>query len=203
MLYEISKELGIEIAARKAPFPVVYGPERVDNSDGITTSERVIIERERPGVDVFNAGKHRNRNPKQRHSVQTSAFCRIVVKDNSHGGRIQDHERRAEKLRDLILDSMDKVIGTREQQWLPTTGGFLSADQLAGLETLKQWPGAVYEFRFTVLRGNKEVDWTSEAQPEVTFGDGANDVTITSRTRAILAGAPDGTTPETACGTDP
>jgi len=201
MLYEIQKELGEQLVSRGCPIPVVYGPERVDTSAGLTTSERIVLQYDRDGGDGFAPGKQRKQNPKQRYIVLTGSTCRIYAADAVTNPAVQDHERRALMIRDMILNALDPVVkgGDRNQGLTIVSGGLLTADQLEQ-RGLKQWPGVVYEMRLEIHRGTVDVDWDGGALSEITFGDG-DDISITSRTTVLLRNG-DGTT-ETACGVDP
>jgi len=193
VIYEITREVETELKARGVPLPVVYGPERGDLT---ITFARIVIERDRDKGDAIGPGRGRTVNPQMVAIRSMGAVCRVYAQSTESGAGVHDHERMADQAVDRIHVALEKIVKLRTTLYHVTAAKLLSAQELA-MRGLLQWPGVVYELRFSVDRGVFDTDWTGAAKPESVLGTGFE---ISSTTKATLDKAPDNTPPETACG---
>jgi hypothetical protein len=166
MIYEISKEIAIELSAKLVPHPVIYGPERAPTS---MASPRIVIERDRDGGDTYEAPKARTPNPKMVFVRQVGVVLRVFGKSPVNGAAVYDHERDADLVVDRLMVALHKVVRARSNQYEVKSAGLLSA-AAAKQVGLEYWPGAIYEVRLTIDRAVTDVTWTGAAHATASMG---------------------------------
>lgn len=194
MIYEIAKELHVELRAKKVPFRVVYGPERKD--DVGLTDTRIVLERDRQTGDQPGPPRSQHKNPSLAGVRGVGVVLRIFARANVSGANVWDHERLADAIVDKAWVALRKIATRRRTIWNITSAKLLSREELEQ-RSLEQWPGAVYEMRFTVDRGVLDTDWQGEAAPEKALGPHPDGIEIAGSTKVTVNGSG---SPETACG---
>lgn len=200
-LYEIVREVDAALAARKVPFPVVYGPERTESTTW--AEERVVIQHPRvPGTDTLEGPRGLAKNPRAHARCHVGAVAHIYARSPLAGAGIHDHERRARAVLDRLYVALDKTIRGAGSPWAATGGGFIVPPDAEGSST---WGGVIYELPFTYERAMQDRAWSDDpnadgaARPVGTLGG------LSSTTKVSFAGDPESESApppelETACG---
>ncbi len=199
MIHEVIAELGAHLLSRGCPLPVVEGPENPTTTWG---RERIVVEHTFDGdADTYGPPRSQHKNPKHRHTRTVAYKLTIYSQSKGAGASLFEHCRRAEKILDMVLTSMDYVAAVRKDAWEPKGGKFITPEFLKGAESPG---GAVYELKFTFDRAVATRTWAGSARPTATLGAGG----VTSITKVSQAHGPDDdddqttvpATAETACG---
>jgi hypothetical protein len=189
MIRELTIELQRELRKRGCPFTVL---EREASKTTTFGRERIVLEHDEGG-DRFGPPRSQTKNPKGRFTRTIGLKLTIYAQSNKSGALEFEHRRRAEEALDQVLIALAHVAADRHNAFVPGSGRFKPADDLAGSD---RHGGAVYELSFTFDRAVTERTWVGEIQPEATIG-GADGVTVTSTTKVSRPG---GDEDETACG---
>lgn len=160
MIYELTREIATELAARGVPYPVIYGPERGPRP---MVDSRLVVERNRTGSDELAAPRTRQQNPRIFGTRWIACTCTIFAKSNLEGAGAHDHEREVDQLVDKFTIALHKAVRVRNNQYRLITARLLSATELA-LEGLEAWQGAVYRIEFAVDRGVPDTNWQGAAK---------------------------------------
>lgn len=195
MIYGLAREVGAELKAKGYPFHVLYGPELYKPTS--ITNTRIVIERDRRAGDAFLPTRSQHLNPRQVGTTSVGAVLRIYANATVSGAALHDHETLADHLRRAVRVAIDDCVKKRQTLWRISSGKFLSKEELE-LGGLEQWPGAVYELRFSVDDGDADVNYAGEARPEIALGPGGVPIESTTEVAQTASAAP----PETACGGD-
>lgn len=179
MIREIGRELQTELRLKGCPVPVVDGPEFGETTTN--ARERIVIEHDEEGSDSFAAPRSQHGNPKHRYTRSFAAKITIYARSENAGAPPWEHRRRAERILDMVLCSLDVVAAARKNAWRPSSGGFRRP---VDLEQSAKPAGAKYVLTFTFDRG---VAWEGDANPEITIGTGG----IRSRTAVSIMHASD------------
>lgn len=91
---------------------------------------------------------------------------RIYAKSELVGAAVHDHERLADQLLDRVEVALRKIVAQRRTLHQITSSKLLDEAALS-LIGLEQWPGVVYELRFSVDRGVFDTAWDGEAKPGI------------------------------------
>lgn len=166
MLYEISRQIETELQGKGCPYRVVYGPERAPTG---MTDPRVVIERDRSGSDSFAAPTSRAANPRMIGVRWLACKATVFAQSNASGAQVYDHERIADEIVDKLTVALHKIMRARHNQYQISASHFLSAEE-AALQGLEQWPGAIYQFAFSIDRGVVDTTWTGAKAAEATMG---------------------------------
>lgn len=195
MLHEIGKELGAFLASKGVPFVVIDGPERT----GTTTfaRERIVIEHDVEGGDEFGNVLSQRPNPQQKAVRIFGAKITIYAQAPASGAQTYEHRRRAEHVLDSVLVGLDAVVRGRKNT-LKLKSGRFDPKPTADLAKSEVANGAVYELKFSVDRGVRDVTWAGAAHAETPLGPGG--VTVASETKVSRPGELPADA-ETACGT--
>jgi hypothetical protein len=173
MIYELSKEIAIELAAKGMPYRVVYGPERAPKT---MADPRVVIERRREPSDVIEDPKARTENPRTENGRWIACRARVFARVNLAGAAVYDHERECDEMVDKVTIALRKCCMVRKNFYRFGRAGLVSAEALK-LDNLEGWPGVVYDVAFEVHRGVTDTTWTGAKSAEATMG-GAHGVSI-------------------------
>lgn len=193
MLYEISREIDAQLQVKLAPYRVHYGPENADPDAGLRlTTPRIVIERDRQAGDRPRDGRSRTNNAKMLAAREVGAVCRIFAQSTVDGARVEDHERIADQLADMVTCALHVVATTRKAEWRISSAKLLTAEEVAQ-RGLQVWPGAVYELRFSVDRGVYDTDWTGAAAAEKALGTDSSSIKVRTTGTIGLQNAPEGT----------
>jgi len=180
MLHAISLELAPALKARGVPFPVVYGPERLDvMSVGKT---RIVLERDRGGGDSVGAGRARTRNPRLILTRGIGFVLRVFAQSTESGAGVWNHERLADSIVDKVLVCLTGIIEERRTLWRIASSGLVPAIELSQVG-LERWPGVVYQITGSIDRGVADTSWSDAAAPEITLGEGGVPLSSSVRVR--------------------
>lgn len=205
MIYEMARDVAADLAARKYPVAVSYGPERVTR-DGYPQGV-IVVERDRDGSDAVTPPKGQVNNPRYKGVRTLAVKATIYARSSLDGPLIGDHERECEKLVDAFIVALEDWGTESKAGYIAITAAkYLDASARADTE---QWPGVIYELRFAVPRGVYKRDYVGENNAGDARPTGAPG-SFQNKTNVRLAHAPvdeDGNPidpPEIGCdGTDP
>lgn len=198
MIYEIAREVATAMASRGFPFRVEYGPPRVAGIASPGAGGRIIIMRDRETPDAFEASRGLTRGGGSgtwpTGNRLQACVARVEMRSTAAGAGIHDHERLCESAVDMLWTALADALRGRNNELRIAGGRYLDQAALQALG-LEQWPGVVYELRFSVSRGVEARTFEGDAPMETaTIGTESPDV-ILGLTTHVLANADD-VTPE-------
>lgn len=161
MLYEISRHVATEIAARSCPVPVIYGPEPA--ADLALVRSRIVFERPRSAGDTVGPPRAQKHNPSRRAERGITGRVRIYAHSTADGARVQDHEEIAEHCADLVVVALQIACARELTTARITSSGYVAPAALE-IPELRVWPGVVYELAIIVQRGVFDRTWALEAK---------------------------------------
>jgi hypothetical protein len=160
VIYEMARDVGARMLARKFPVLVVYGPERMQRE---SYDPIIVIERDRGGSDGLAAASGQQRNPRKIMTRTLAVRASIYARSSLPGAMVQDHERECERLVDGLLVALFEWQTAERAGAVSVSGArYLSAADRNDVET---WPGVVYELRFNVPRAVFAMTYEGEAKP--------------------------------------
>jgi hypothetical protein len=178
-----------KLAARKYPFPVIYGPEEHVRGD-FTTS--IIFERSPDESDTLGAAPGFHRNARKYAARMLAAQCLIYAKFTGKSATNAEHEYLTEDLVDAVTTSIEDW--TTEGKTIVEWGEmrYLRPGEIERVH--EQWAGRVYRIRFKIGRGVFKRTFLGEAQPTAPVAAFAN------RTEARYVGSDPEAPPTIGCG---
>lgn len=162
MIYEIFKELSSELAARKVPLELVYGPESTTSTS--LTRQRIVVQRDDSRPEQWRPAVGKRTNPPTIALRPMACVALVYAQSTVTGARVQDHERLCDTIVDKLVAALRTVILKRHSVWHEPIGKLLSAEEL-DLRGMAVWPGKVYELTFDIDRGVTDTNWDSAAAP--------------------------------------
>lgn len=200
MIYEmVMGQDGIRdiLAARKFPFPVMYGPEESEREIFDTA---IIFRRDDSTSDAWGPARGIQQNPRRLASRFLAAECRIYAKSSLPNATIGDHEALTEQLVDGVTTAIEQWTSAAQAKVDGLQMGemrYLRSDELPahGHERDRRlaWAGRVYHIRFLIGRSVNVVTYLGEARPTGTITG------VRNRTEARLEGASDSDPPTIGC----
>lgn len=181
MIYALSKSLEQWLRTQGFPLRVVYGPERVTRQ-APGAELVVVLERDREQGERFE----RPKGARHVHAMRMlGTRARIYARSPFAGARTQDHERLCDQVVDAVFVGVkvwiNSVTGISEPSF--TEARYLRAEELE--QEGEQWPGVVYQMRFSVPRGVVVAKYRADGAaapgaglPTGTVGDTRNTVEI-------------------------
>lgn len=176
MIHEIGVEVQAFLAAKGFPYEIVDGPE--DTTTATWGRSRIVIEH---ATDAFGPPRSQGGTAPRRRTARCGYKATIYAQSDVAGPQPFEHRRLCELMRDQFLVAMDYVASTRQNDWAPTSGQFITPPDLVGSEAQG---GAVYELAFTFDRGIQDVTWAGATAPTYTLAGG----TVKSTTKAFATG---------------
>lgn len=153
------QDIAAALAARKYPYPVLYGPERVQRHG---YAQAIVFERDRTQNDTIGAPNGRQQNPQKQYTRGLACVATVYAASSLAGAHVGDHERECEAVVDGVVTALNDWV-TEARSGVDFVGGtYLDAKTRDGVE---QWPGVAYELRFRILRGVFRRDYDGAAQP--------------------------------------
>lgn len=162
-----------ELAVRKFPYAVAYGPERTQRT-GPGIAIGVVFERDRSRGDLIAppvATRQGAATPKAYRSRQVAGAFTVYAQSPKSGARVRDHEAEADAVCDAVISAMFRA---GELGGKPVAFGscrFLEAADFNGIE---QWPGAAVRVEFTVAVPVHDVDYRGRGPGTGVVEDVAN-----------------------------
>lgn len=163
MIHEIARELQTAIRAKDCPFPVVGRDKKTPTG---WTPERIVIEHDLQGSDVFSGPRSQHENPKHSFTRGIAAKATIYAKSPASAAGEFEHRRRAEKILDTVLSGMRLVSAERKNRFLPKSGSFIVP---ADVDKSDVHGGAAYALKFVFDRAVKDTKFDGSARPEATL----------------------------------
>lgn len=167
MISSFTDDLRSALSDRGVPYPIVYGPERMQQT--LLAEPHIVITRDRQQGETFKPPKTTKQNPPLDHVRAMAVRCLVYGKSRLPGATVADHERVADKVADQIVLAMRAIVNERQTEWVIIGGRMLNDTDLQE-EGLEAWPGAVYELRFTIDRGVRNENYAGEYADESTIG---------------------------------
>ncbi len=161
MLHEIGRELEAKLLAKGCPFKVV------DREALKPATSRNVIVIEHDG-DTFGPPRLLSTNPKRHYTRVIGVKLTIYAQSANAGAAEFEHRRVAERVLDLALVSLRKVLAERRNAFAIKGGKYVVP---ADLEKSEAQGGAVYELSFTLEHGVAEHTWAGANAPEGVIAD--------------------------------
>lgn len=161
MIFQMSLDIAVTLAARKFPFNVIYAPESTERKGYINA---ITIERDRSGGDKVVGNQANKQNPKAEAIRLLGVVARVYAVSQLDGSMINNHENLCDQVVDALVIEVLKW-GTAAKVGRPTftSSRYLTAEERNTEET---WPGVVYELRFAMPRGIRDITFEKEARSE-------------------------------------
>ena len=179
----LTRGVAADLAARRFPFPVIFGPERMTRA--APTDTCIVIERDRDGGDGFDSvmGVQVNRGtntPAGRRQATRFMGVQAMIwaKSNLTGADEGDHEDLCDQLVDALYSAVDtwQQANVRVMNFKPT-GRYLKAHEIAEL-VAETWPGVVYLMRWRLPHGVYSTDFKGLALPDGTVSGITGEVRV-------------------------
>jgi hypothetical protein len=169
-LDSVVRQLDAAMVAKKSPFRVFYGPERMASAGGGVT--RIVIDDAGPGADTSSPVTA----TRAQHNVgqfDCGFTVTVYARSPKSGARVQDHRNLARRLFKVAFGQLNiiaKGIPSRgiNPSW---SGGFIVPDDLAGTEV---HGFAVYQATLSIPDGIADLE-TTWAELEADFAEGVDD----------------------------
>jgi len=174
MIFQMSRDIAETLAARGFPFRIQYGPERAERG-GYTNI--ITMGRDRSGGDQVGNTESNKRNPQSQAVRRIGVVARVYAVSELSGARINNHENLCDQVVDaLVIEILKWGVAAQVGRPAFTSSRYLTAEERNLEET---WPGVVYELRFSVPRGIRDITFAKEARPE----SGSNITGISNQTQ--------------------
>lgn len=192
MIHAIGQDLSAALAARRCPIRVFDASDIEQVTNVSVKPERITIERDEDAGDSFRAprGATPRANPQLRGVRNIGVKLTVYAQSPAAGAKAYEHERRAERILDLLYCSIQDVASARKNG-VEIKGGKFVRSEDAKASDVKG--GATYELRLTWERGITDKPWDDVLQPEITVGAGVDELSFNNTTHVRLPGG----TPET------
>lgn len=163
MIYDVSQLVKADLARRKFPYRVFYGPERTTR-DG--QQPAIVFERDREADEAIEAAPgwkplqpNENAVGKLSAPYQRWVAGTVVVYARSPrvGARSNEHEDECDLVCNGVLTALRRVCVAGRHEVVIAGEQFLTAQDFNDCE---QWPGAAKRIRFTVSELIRETDYT-------------------------------------------
>ena len=171
MIYAIFQAARDAMKAKGCPFEIAYGPARVPIAVGAT---RVQFGRD-PQGDSLGPARGPQLNPRTLATRSMGAIAVVYAHSTLAGATLHDHEDLADLIVDQLQIEIYRAARNAKCPYRATRAGF--TDRYA---TPDGWSGAVYELRFAIDRGVRDVTWPGAAAPEGSFAHGLTAIGIAS-----------------------
>lgn len=147
-----------ELAVRRYPYRVAYGPERAQRlGPGVPIG--VVFERDRARGDLIAppvATRQGAATPKAYRARQVAGAFTVYAQSPKAGARARDHEAEADAVVDAVISAM---VRAGELGGKPVTFGTSRLLEAADFNGLEQWPGAAARVEFSVAVPVLDVDY--------------------------------------------
>lgn len=188
MIYELSKDIGDLLLAKKFPYPVSYED---GGSDPVAYGPHIEFRRDRrPNADSYEGPMGTNRNARKNAMRRLGAEIRIYAQSTLVGAVTGDHERECEQVIDGVVSAMNHWTKATRSAWDPSEMRYLDKKERGDND---KWAGVVYLIRFQLARGVYDKDYLGVGKPTGTISG------IGSVTHVRYTGQPD-SAPAIGCG---
>lgn len=172
----MSRDISENLAARKWPVVVYYGPQRVTREGA--SSLRVTFEAD-PGADVVTPSAGLQRNPRRVYVRMLGV--RIVLQAAScvNGARLCEHVELCDRLVDAVLVELSRW--THDGSHIPValiSTGYVRPEDFSGAE--KATAGVVYEIRCRIPRAVEDRDYEGNAADEAGWSSASNTIRVST-----------------------
>lgn len=162
-----------ELAVRRYPYRVAYGPERAQRI-GPGIAPGVVFERDRARGDVISAPvvtRQGAGTPEAFSARQVAGAFTVYAQSPKSGSRSRDHEAEADAVCDAVISAMARACKFAGKPLTFGASRFLDAADFNGLET---WPGAAVRVEFSVSVPVRDVDYRGRGPSTGVVADVAN-----------------------------
>lgn len=170
---ELSDVVAEELAVRRYPYRVSYGPERTQRT-GPGVAIGVVFERDRTRGDVIAppvATRQGAGTPKSYRSRQVAGAFTVYAQCPKAGARVRDHEAEADAVCDAVISAM---VRASELGGKPLSFGASRLLDAAEFNGIEQWPGAAVRVEFHVSVPILDVDYRGHGPSTGVVADVAN-----------------------------
>jgi hypothetical protein len=155
---ELSDVVAQELAVRRFPYAVTYGPERAQRL-GPSVPGGVVFERDRARGDAIMppvATRQGPATPEAYYSRQVAGAFTVYVACPRSGARARDHEAEADAVCDAVISAMVRACKLAGKPLAFAASRYLEASEFNQLE---QWPGAAVRVEFSIAVPIRDVDY--------------------------------------------
>lgn len=181
MIRDLTSAVVADLSARKCPYPVTYGPERVAH-DGFSAA--IVFRRDRSSHELVThaVGRPRRDAPQGPADDAPAPFTRdvagafvVYARSPKPGATVGDHEEECDAVCDIVLTAMHRVLVgrrlpltiteskllTRAELQAEAEDGRLASADPSGLRSA-DFPGCAARVRFTVRTLVRDVTYTGQ-----------------------------------------
>lgn len=170
MIGHLAQAVRVDLAARKYPHTVVYGPERVGR-DGFQLA--IVFERDREAGDAIVAPAGAAINPEAPFNRRVSGLVTVYARSPKPGAIALDHEDECDAVCDGVISAMYRILRARRLPLEIVDSKLLTRDELrAGVSEADDrsgarsadFPGCAARIRFRVGTVIRDVTYTGVAR---------------------------------------
>lgn len=171
MIGHLATAVAADLRARKFPYPVSYGPERVGR-EGFRPAIVFLRDREAGDPIVAPVGA-KDRNPEVPFNRLVSGIVTVYARSSKPGATVLDHEDECDVVCDGVIAAVYRILKARRLPLSITESRLLRREDLVldtdvGADTSGQrsadWPGCAARIKFTVGTVIRDVSYTGGAQ---------------------------------------
>jgi hypothetical protein len=175
VIAELADVVDQELAVRKFPYRVAYGPERTQRT-GPGIAIGVVFERDRARGDLIAppvATRQGAATPETYYARQVAGAFTVYAQSQKPGTRVRDHEAEADAVCDAVISA---IVRASKLAGKPVTFGAARLLEAADFNGLEQWPGAAVRVEFSVAVPVRDVDYRGRGPSTGVVFDVANTV---------------------------
>jgi hypothetical protein len=173
---DLADVVGEELAARKFPYKVAYGPERVQRTGPGASLTGVVFERDRQRGDTIAppvASRQGAATPEAYYARQVAGAFTVYAQCPKPGARVRDHEAEVDAVCDAVISAMVRACKLAGKPLAIGSSRLLGAEDFAG-SAFEQWPGAAARVEFSVSVPVRDVDYRGRGPGTAVLEDTAN-----------------------------
>jgi hypothetical protein len=177
VIAELADVVDQELAVRRFPYRVTYGPERTQRT-GPGIAVGVVFERDRARGDAIAppvATRQGPATPEAYYARQAAGTFTVYAQCPRSGSRVRDHEAEGDHVCDAVISAMVRACKLAGKPVVFGSARYLEAADFNGLE---QWPGAAVRVEFTVAVPVLDTDYRSRGPSTGVVADVANTVEV-------------------------
>lgn len=178
LIYEVSRELGLRLKARKYPFRVHYGPERTNRESN--ASPVILVCRDRADGEDIQPAVGQQANGRKIATRLQGVEIKIYAQSSLPHATLQEHEELADYLVDAVLVSLYEIAAAEKMGTLEfTEARFMYSNELVTEKgEPEHWPGVVFLLRLKIGRGVLKRDYLKQIRPAAAPTGAGTDVEV-------------------------
>jgi len=181
-VYDMTRDIAVNLGARKFPVPISYGPERTKRT---VFNTGIVVERDRKANDGVRSAPGVARHPVKQYARDLAVVVHVYVQSTAGGARVVEHEAECDQIVDAFVGELRDWISGGKAGVDPqiTESRYLAPEDLAamsadGAEGLERWPGVVYRIKFRLPRGVTRLDYQGNAPETGTPASVGGDIEV-------------------------